>query len=91
MKDNSSDYEDHDFNLPRYKIISNEYMLLEFNDNLPMEYQQSSDNCYHDVHFNIDDTANDFYIEYSDIMLHEGVASTLNNTIQSVPNHLNTI
>ena len=31
-------------------IIPSGYMLLEFKDNLPMEYQQSSDNCYHDVH-----------------------------------------
>ena len=59
-------------------------MLLEFKDSFPMEYQQPSDNCYHDVHFNIDDTDNDFYKEYSDIMLHEDVASTLNNIIQSV-------
>ena len=39
-------------------------MLLEFKENFPMEYQQSSDHCYHDVHFNIDDTDNDFYKEY---------------------------
>ena len=84
MKDDSPDYEDHDFNLPGYKIIPIGYMLLEFKDSLPMEYQQSSDNCYHDVHFNIDDADNDFYKEYSDIMLHEDVASTLNNIIQSV-------
>ena len=30
MKDNSPDYEDHDFNLPGYKIIPSGYMLLEF-------------------------------------------------------------
>ena len=52
MKDDSPDYEDHDFNLPGYKIIPSGYMSLEFKDNLPMEYQQSSDNCYHDVHLN---------------------------------------
>ena len=84
MKDGSPDYEDHDFNLPGYKIIPSGYMLLEFKDNLPIEYQQSSDNCYHDVHFYIDDTDNDFYKEYSDIVLHEDVASTLNKIIQSV-------
>ena len=78
---NSPDYEDRDFNLPDYKIIPSGYMLLDFKDNLPMEYQQSLDNCYHDVHFNIDDTDNDFYKEHSDIMLHEDVASTLNNII----------
>ena len=61
MKDDSQDYEDHDFNLPGYKIIPSGYMVLEFKDNFPMEYQQSSDNCYHDVHFNINDTDNDFY------------------------------
>ena len=49
-----------------------------------MEYQQSSDNCYHDVHFDIDDSDHDFYKEYSDIMLHENVGSALNNIIQSV-------
>ena len=48
-----------------------------------MEYQQSPDNCYHDIHFNIDNTDNDFYKEYSDIMLHKDIASTLNNIIQS--------
>ena len=35
-------------------------MLLEFKENLPMGYQQPSYNCYHDVHFNIDDIDNDF-------------------------------
>ena len=48
-----------------------------------MEYQQSPDNCYHDIHFNTDNTNNDFYKEYSDIMLHKDIASTLNNIIQS--------
>ena len=61
MKDVSPYYEDCDFNLPGYKIIPSEYMLLEFNNNLPMEYQQSSDKCYHDAHFNIDDTDGNFY------------------------------
>ena len=36
MKDNSPDYEDHDFNLPGYKVIPSGYMLLEFKDKLPM-------------------------------------------------------
>ena len=84
MIDDSPDYEDHDFNSPGYKTIPSGYMVLEFKDNLPMEYQQSSDNCYHDVHFNIDGTDKDFYKEYSDIMLHKDVASTLNKIIQSV-------
>ena len=75
MKDDNPDYEDHVFNLPGYKIIPSGYILLEFKDNLPMEYQQSSDNFYHDVHFNIDDNDNNFYKEYSDIALHEEIAS----------------
>ena len=33
------DYEEHDFNLPGYKIILSGYMLLEFKSNLHMEYQ----------------------------------------------------
>ena len=64
MKDDSPDYENHDFNLTGYKKIPTGYILLEFKNNVPMEYQQSSDNCYHDVHFNIDDTDNNFYKEY---------------------------
>ena len=39
MKDDSPDYEDHDFNLPGYKIIPSVYMLLEFKDNLPKKSQ----------------------------------------------------
>ena len=39
MKDDSPDYEDHDFNLPGYKIIPSGYMLLEFKDNLPKKSQ----------------------------------------------------
>ena len=39
MRDNSPDYEDHDFNLPGHKVIPSGYMLLEFKDNLTMEYQ----------------------------------------------------
>ena len=39
MKDDSPDYEDHDFNLPGYKIMPSGYMLLEFKDNLPKKSQ----------------------------------------------------
>ena len=32
MIDDSPDYEDHDFNLPGYKVCISAYMSLEFND-----------------------------------------------------------
>ena len=74
---------DHDFNLPWYKIIPIEYMILEFKDNISVQDQESSHCSYRDVNFTIGGTDNDFYQEYLDIQVEEDVSSILNDTILS--------
>ena len=39
MDDDAPDYDDHDYNLPGYLITPSGYMLLEFQENTPLEDQ----------------------------------------------------
>ena len=53
--DDSSDYEDHNFNLPGYKVCISGYMCLEFNDDEPIAMQATSDDSFTEVELNINE------------------------------------
>ena len=81
MNDDTPNYEDHDFNLPGYKIVASGYMMLEFNENVPIEQQDSSGNVYTEVDFNIELEPLD---ELKDMLIEEDVSSVVNNMIDSI-------
>ena len=55
MVDDASDYDDHDFNQPGYKLCVSGYMSLEFDDNVPIDVQTTSDDIFTEVDFNINE------------------------------------
>ena len=76
MNDDTPNYEDHDFNIPGYKIVLSGYMMIQYNENVPIEQQDSSDNMYTEVDFNIELDPLD---ELKDMLIEKYVSPVVNN------------
>ena len=55
MVDDTPVYDDHDFNQPSYKFCVSGYMSLEFDNNIPIDVQATSDDIFTEVDFNINE------------------------------------
>ena len=81
MIDDSPDYEDHDFNLPGYKVCISGYMSLEFNDHEPVTIQATSDDSFTEVDFNINEDPFEVFLQKRE---KEDIKTLLNDVMTAV-------
>ena len=81
MVDDTPEYDDHDFNQPSYKLCVNEYMSLEFDDNVPIDVQVTSDDIFTKVDFNINEDPFENFLRKRE---NENIKSLMNDIIHTV-------